>query len=199
MLIGENIRKIRKEKGLTQKKLGELSGINEVQIRQYEIGKAKPKIQTIEKIANALDIDVLSLLRGCLDEYSKDYHKTTEYKELERNCFGFYSVIKILESIYKRAEDISVNAYKDGRLQYSSNYISVGEGDNKIAIPNGSFDKIVESIKSLLTTLIELSGENEKDFLEDWKHESDIDTLELSVSQQIKFFIGQDDNNSFLI
>ena len=55
ILIGKNIKRIRKEKGLTQKKLSELSNINEVQIRQYELGKANPKIETIEKIAKALE------------------------------------------------------------------------------------------------------------------------------------------------
>lgn len=54
ILIGEKIKKYRKEKGLTQKKLGELCGINEANIRKYELGKANPKIETIEKIAKAL-------------------------------------------------------------------------------------------------------------------------------------------------
>ena len=58
MKIGENIKKIRKEKGLTQKNLGELCGMNEVQIRQYELGKANPKIETAMRIANALNVDV---------------------------------------------------------------------------------------------------------------------------------------------
>ncbi len=55
ILIGEKIKKYRKEKGLTQKKLGELCGINEANIRKYELGKANPKIETIEKIAKALE------------------------------------------------------------------------------------------------------------------------------------------------
>ena len=194
MLVGENIRKFRKEKGLTQKKLGELSGINEVQIRQYEIGKSKPKIETLEKIAKVLDVKVFTLLDGCFGEYSIDYHKTTEYKEIERNSLGFYTVIKLLECIYKRAEDVNVGAYKDGSLQYSSNYISIGEGDNKIAIPNGAFGKIVESMKSHLITLIELSGENETDFLENWKQEPDIDSLELSISEHIKILLEENTN-----
>lgn len=62
MNVGENIRKFRKEKGLTQKKLGELSNINEVQIRQYELGKANPKLETINKISKALDIPVEQLI-----------------------------------------------------------------------------------------------------------------------------------------
>ena len=62
MTIGERIKKIRKEKGLTQKSLGEKCGINEVQIRHYEIGKSTPKISTIEKIASGLGVSVTDLL-----------------------------------------------------------------------------------------------------------------------------------------
>lgn len=65
MTIGENIRKIRKEKGLTQKKLGELCNMNEVQIRQYELGKAKPKLETAIKIATALSVDIGKLIEDC--------------------------------------------------------------------------------------------------------------------------------------
>ena len=42
MAVGENIRKFRKEKGLTQKRLGQLCGIDEANIRKYELGKANP-------------------------------------------------------------------------------------------------------------------------------------------------------------
>lgn len=62
MTVGENIKRIRKEKGLTQKALGELSGINEVQIRRYEIGGANPKLETIRKIAKALNVDIWELI-----------------------------------------------------------------------------------------------------------------------------------------
>lgn len=64
MTIGENLRKIRKEKKLTQKQLGKLCGINEVQIRQYELGKANPKIETVSRIAKALDVPVSVLRTG---------------------------------------------------------------------------------------------------------------------------------------
>ena len=49
MSIGENIKRIRKEKGLTQKELGlALGGISQQQIGQWETGKANPKIETIQ-------------------------------------------------------------------------------------------------------------------------------------------------------
>ena len=62
MTVGENIRKFRKLQGLTQKKLAELSGLNEVTIRSYEAGKYKPKIETIKKIADALGLYITNLI-----------------------------------------------------------------------------------------------------------------------------------------
>lgn len=62
------IRKYRKEKRLTQKKLGELSGLNEVQIRQYELGNANPKLETLQKIATALKVPVTSLRAGIIPD-----------------------------------------------------------------------------------------------------------------------------------
>lgn len=63
MAVGENIRKIRHKKGLTQKQLGELCNMNEANVRKYELGKANPKIETIEKFAKALQCSV-DELRG---------------------------------------------------------------------------------------------------------------------------------------
>ena len=62
MLIGDNIRRFRKERGTTQKKLGELCGIAEPNIRKYENGKQNPKLETIEKIASALGVTAFDLM-----------------------------------------------------------------------------------------------------------------------------------------
>ena len=62
MNVSERIRLARKEKGLTQKQLGELCNIAEPTIRRYELDKLHPKIETIKKIANALDVDLPFLL-----------------------------------------------------------------------------------------------------------------------------------------
>ena len=62
MTVGENIRRIRKEKGLTQKQLGDLCGIKDANIRKYEINPTiTPQLKTIEKIATALEVKVTDL------------------------------------------------------------------------------------------------------------------------------------------
>ena len=45
MTIGENIRRIRKERGLTLKQLGDEVGVSEAYIRAYETGRRNPKLQ----------------------------------------------------------------------------------------------------------------------------------------------------------
>ncbi|WP_302630169.1 helix-turn-helix domain-containing protein [uncultured Eubacterium sp.] len=62
METGKKIKLIRTMRGLTQKQLGELSGIHEVAIRKYELGKNLPKEEQLKKIADALNVNVNSLL-----------------------------------------------------------------------------------------------------------------------------------------
>mgnify|MGYP004555363227 CR=1 FL=1 len=61
MTTGELIRKCRKEAGLTQKELGERAGIAEPTIRKYESNRLNPKIETLKKIADALNVSVSDL------------------------------------------------------------------------------------------------------------------------------------------
>ena len=58
--IGENIREIRKLKGMTQKELGNKLGISQSAINQFENNKTAPKLQTIEKLAIALEVSCMT-------------------------------------------------------------------------------------------------------------------------------------------
>ena len=62
MSIGENIKRIRKSKRLTQEKLSEITQISMASIQRYESGKRQPNIQTINKIADALGMPLSELL-----------------------------------------------------------------------------------------------------------------------------------------
>lgn len=99
MTIGENIRKIRKQKGLAQKRLAELSGLNEVTIRSYELGKFKPKFETIQKIAKALDIS------------------TSELYGIEFNDKEITIVEPSLEEIMQEISDLRYSLNKEGLLK----------------------------------------------------------------------------------
>lgn len=67
--IGKKIRFARNQREITQKELGSRCGIDEANIRKYELEKQKPRLDTLEKIASALEID---------PSYFGTFNKTTD-------------------------------------------------------------------------------------------------------------------------
>lgn len=62
MTVGERIRKARKSSGLTQIQLAAKLGISPVNISQLENDQREPKTETLQRIAEALNINFLYLL-----------------------------------------------------------------------------------------------------------------------------------------
>lgn len=62
MNIGENLRKIRKSKGMTQETLSNITKISITSIQRYELGKRQPNIEIITKFAEALEVPVDKIL-----------------------------------------------------------------------------------------------------------------------------------------
>lgn len=60
--LGKNIRKLRKGAGLSQEKLGEITGLNQTYISDIELGKRNPSIRNIEKVAKALNVTASELI-----------------------------------------------------------------------------------------------------------------------------------------
>lgn len=75
MTIGEKIKNIRKMNHLTQKQLGEMSGLATGTIQQYELGKRQPRIDQLRKIAFALNLN----LNDFIDDWSQ--YSVQEYLE----------------------------------------------------------------------------------------------------------------------
>ena len=79
MSIGENIKRIRAQKKMTQKELGKkLGGITQQQIGQWENGNKNPKLETIQKLATALEVS-LSDIMG-IEEFNKLVETKTRIK-----------------------------------------------------------------------------------------------------------------------
>ena len=57
-LVGENVRRIRLEKGLTQEQLAERSGFGQQYISDLERGRRNPTIVSLYELANALGISL---------------------------------------------------------------------------------------------------------------------------------------------
>lgn len=123
MTVSENIKSIRKQKGLTQKQLGDLCNIAESTIRRYELGLLNPKIETIQKIADALEVPISSLITGYFDMKIEAFAQN--HPEGTLTDKGLYS-------------DNYINLIKK-RLNYiGCPFISDAEGNAWIKFPDGS-------------------------------------------------------------
>ena len=74
-LVIDNIKRIRKEKGISQEKLAEACNTATSYIGLMEIYRNVPKLSTIERIAEALGVDPLV--------FFKDMNKTSLEQEVE--------------------------------------------------------------------------------------------------------------------
>jgi len=59
--IASNIREIRKDRNITQEALAHEAGLNRAYIGYIERGERKPSVETLEKIANSLKINIHEL------------------------------------------------------------------------------------------------------------------------------------------
>jgi transcriptional regulator with XRE-family HTH domain len=80
-LVIENIKSIRKKKGISQEKLAEACNTATSYIGLMEIYKNVPKLSTIERIANALDIDPLELFKDRNKEHLEQETEIQKKKE----------------------------------------------------------------------------------------------------------------------
>jgi transcriptional regulator with XRE-family HTH domain len=60
--VGENIKKFRQEKSISREALSTILGISIHTLAKYEQGQREPNIETLNKIASALDISVSKLM-----------------------------------------------------------------------------------------------------------------------------------------
>ena len=60
--LARNLRAIRKDKGVSQEALGDLAGLHRTYVGSVERKERNVSLDNIEKLANALKVDILDLL-----------------------------------------------------------------------------------------------------------------------------------------
>jgi transcriptional regulator with XRE-family HTH domain len=90
--VGERIKKAREARGLKQKNLAEILGMNRSNISRMESGNVMPKIKTLLKIKDTLHISIDWLLTGqgvmeslgTFGEYNEDIREMLENMQKHR-------------------------------------------------------------------------------------------------------------------
>lgn len=151
MNIGEQIRKYRKEAGLSQRELGEKLGVTQQHIAQYENGKRIPKLETINNIAGALGIGV----RRLYPEFSyEEWKKTDVYKQSKsRYDTAIRGIAAVLSYKYDNIEE-----------KHSNNYYhyTIYEDDKTEDINPLVLNIMLNSLKDIIPALYEMIKETVK-------------------------------------
>ena len=89
MTVGENIRRIRQERNLTQRQLGEMVGASEAYIRAYESGRRNPKPSSLEKIADALSVNPEVLANSDFDGIKAIHRLFQIFRQYDGQLFEY--------------------------------------------------------------------------------------------------------------
>ena len=146
MTTGENIRRIRKQRGMTLKQLGDAVGVSEAYIRAYEAGRRNPKQQSLEALAAALHVNV-EVLTGADFDGIKAMHRLFQvfrqysgemitYKDEdgnERVAVGF-GTLSLMSSWYEKYEEYQKTIKKCKKIK------NVTERANALLEAEAAFD-----------------------------------------------------------
>ncbi|WP_047335356.1 helix-turn-helix domain-containing protein [Pseudomonas protegens] len=98
--FAERLRSLRKQKNLSQTELGQLAELHYTHIGRYERGTSRPSVDTLKRLADALDVSSDYLLEGASDEAAKAKFEEREllrqFQEVEQIPEEDKKVVKTL-------------------------------------------------------------------------------------------------------
>ena len=136
--IGDNIRKIRRERGLSLEQMAEQTGVSKAMIGQIERGDSNPTVAILWKIANGLKVSFSSLIEKPTNQVSIIHYEEVQ-PVLEDN--GNYIVYPIFPfDPFKKWESYRVEmkpgcSYRnEGHTKGVEEYITVLSGEIALKI-----------------------------------------------------------------
>ena len=96
--VGKNIKRFREEKSLTQDALAEKLSVTRQAVSNWECGKTEPDIETLHKIACALEVSVEELIYGEKRQYTVINNIQQGGKTVSKAGIGFGSCLAMIIS-----------------------------------------------------------------------------------------------------
>lgn len=122
-LVGQRIKNIRQEKGMTLEEFGKIFGASKSNVRSWEIGTNLPNPERLKTIAKIADISVEELLHGDIlrhffnqywDFFVKEEDTTKKYFNLDQKTFEYV----------QSAKQTVFHYFYDNALKYGYNDIN---------------------------------------------------------------------------
>ena len=138
MTIGENIRQARKKAGLTQRQLAEKSGVATITLQQYERGVREPKLDTIAKIARAMNLFASDLISG--DQWQNvDMTFTDTTERYGQETPQYYRMIEAFSTLNHTGAEKAAVAVEDlSKVPESRREDGAGSGDTTPGTSNNN-------------------------------------------------------------
>lgn len=182
MTSGDKIKEIRQKRGLTQDELAQRIGIKRGTLAQYEANRRQPKLETLKKFAQALDVPWYELSRPdslewaelvkFLSENSKNFSNISAM-EIYRN-FTAQRADKLIDTeglSTKKAVNLAQNVFEDElkTMQLVNRLNELGKSvafrmiaqihDSQLTLENILVDELLnrEHIEAILSSLEELT------------------------------------------
>ena len=139
MTVGEKIKSARQRASLKQKELAARLGVTYVNISQWESGRRKPKFETLQRIADVLNISVLELVDDIETKIDtsqiRNLHEITDPDELKKIIIkqNARALSDRFESL-KNSLSPSTQADRDEHLQSIMKKISMLSETQKSAV-----------------------------------------------------------------
>lgn len=150
--IGENIKKIRKERGYSQKQLAEKLGTSPQNLAQYEKGKRMPKIETLDKIASALNVSIADIKEDITWNERKN---TLEVERMNNEIAAIDGLISILVEIYGEIKPRTAVGKYGAEIYYI-----VGKDENQFILHPDDIVTLYDSTRAAIPSIIEKLKDN---------------------------------------
>ena len=144
-ILGANIAKYRKEKGLTQDKLAELLYISDKTVSKWETGKSGPDILIISDLADVLGVEVDDLLRGT-SKKNKD-RRITRWLNIAFLCIF---ILVTCAFLYVKFNSWKVYDFKSTNENfYVSGYVVSNNYESRIVIDGFTSEEYLLKMKDV--------------------------------------------------
>lgn len=128
--IKNNLKKIRTERGLTQKELSEIANIELAQVSRIETGASEPKLESIKKLAIALECSADELIFSVEEKRASDQVKALVMKLERLTPIAKFAALRMIDSYceYELLHLKIVNDQRDNPEKLQSEY-GIGEDE----------------------------------------------------------------------
>lgn len=153
MTTGQRIKKARTSMNISQQELGKRLGVSQAMIAQYESDARNPKMETLQKIGDALGVSWTYFVGMCEETESLDSAKK-EYGEFLEEEKWIEITEKIISSIYGQKKTIRIITPNEGIFLETVDVYGDSPEGRVTFWPNGELI-IAQALSSLFYSLAE--------------------------------------------